>query len=60
MLSGNNMPEKKHFTEAQIRELRNRPIDLSDILEIEDFSGFYMRNREQLEQKDDSSVPDKQ
>ena len=54
------MPEKKHFTDEQIKELRNRPIDLSDILEIEDFSGFYMRNREQLEQKDDSSVPDKQ
>ena len=54
------MPEKKHLTDEQIKELRNRPIDLSDIPEIEDFSGFYMRNRKQLEQKDDSSVPDKQ
>ena len=60
MLSGNNTPEKKHFTEEQIKELRNRPIDLSDIPEIEDFSGFYLRNRKQPEQKDDSSVPDKQ
>ena len=54
------MPEKKHFTDEQIKELRNRPIDLSDIPEIEDFSGFYMRNRKQPEQKDGSSVPDKQ